>query len=114
MDVIKEYIYVVRGRRGEYSERYDWPVIAFKDKSKAEELVVLATQEARRLEQLQEKYLELSKNRSSLNMSEKLKFNKYDPSHKMTYMDDTGYFYERVGVLEAVAQLAEALDLKSK
>ncbi len=37
-------IYTVMGTTGEYSDRSEWPVVAYTDKSRAEEHVVKATQ----------------------------------------------------------------------
>ena len=37
-------IYVVMGTAGEYSDREEWPVIAYSDRSRAKEHVIKATQ----------------------------------------------------------------------
>ena len=43
-------IYVVMGTTGEYSDKTEWPVKAFFDLSKAEDVVVKATARAAELE----------------------------------------------------------------
>lgn len=42
-------IYVVMGTTGEYSDRSEWPVIAYFDEEKAKQHVTLARQEAKRI-----------------------------------------------------------------
>jgi hypothetical protein len=42
-------IYVVMGSSGEYSDRYEYAVVAYKDNALAEQHVLAATQEANRI-----------------------------------------------------------------
>ncbi len=39
-------IWVVMGTTGEYSDRNEWPVVAFADKAKAEARIIACTEEA--------------------------------------------------------------------
>ena len=72
-------IYLVMGTAGEYSDRTEWPVVAYLESHLAEEHVTLATQEANRLweevDKIYEKpyakfyeYLEQNKNPYDLEM----------------------------------------------
>ncbi len=73
-------IYVVIGTTGEYSDKTEWPVKAFFDLSKAEDVVVKATARAAELD---------AKRESRYRAGEEK--NEYDPNMQMDY---TGTWYE--------------------
>lgn len=79
-------IYIVFGQTGEYSDRKEWTVRAYKDKKRAKVLIELATKEALNL------HKEAEHNRL---MGEPLPNNKYDPFFKTDYTGTT-YFYQEV------------------
>lgn len=83
-------IYVVTGSTGEYSDRTEWPVRAFRTQAQAEELVERASARARELFQERE-----SKGGWGYDYSGK---NAYDPRMQMDYTGTTYY----VGEVELV------------
>ena len=73
-------IYVVFGTTGEYSDRRDWPVKAFVNEAKAQQLVLDATRIAKEME---------AKEWRSYDSKEK---NIFDPNMDMDYTG-TGYYH---------------------
>lgn len=79
-------IYVVFGTSGEYSDRREWPVKAFKSKEQAEVLVINATQEANRIFSANgDKYYDWDNEKDP---------NKYDPEMDMDYTGASYYIAE--------------------
>jgi len=76
--------YVVMGATGEYSDREEWPVVAFYDLKKAEELVVKATQRA----------AELYKETESKYKYPEFGSNKYDRGMRCDYTGTTYYIMD--------------------
>jgi len=77
-------IYVVMGTTGEYSDRTEWPVKAFTVKRKAERLITLATEDAKRLESERETTYSNSPEGSS----------EHDPKIQMDYTGTEYFYYE--------------------
>lgn len=82
-------VYVVRGSTGEYSGRSEWLVKAFLDKEEAENLVLLANQEAKRL------FTEYKHNTKHNNLYDFEYINTYDIKFMMDYTG-TNYYIEEV------------------
>ena len=78
-------IYIVMGTTGEYSDRTEWPVIAFEDKKLAEDQVRYAKTTA---DIIYEKCLEYNK------FPLKSLKNSYDPNMKMDYTGTSYFIYE--------------------
>ena len=74
-------IYVVFGTTGEYSDRSEWPVKAFRMKRKAVALVTKATDRAKALEQSTPEYQHYEAEGQ----------NEFDPDMKMDYTGTTYY-----------------------
>lgn len=87
-------IYVVIGVTGEYSDRTEWLVVAYKTKSLAKEHVIKATEFARKWEVQVE-----SEDKFSYQIWKKEE-NPLDPI--APYMDYTGisYYYEEVNLID--------------
>lgn len=82
-------IWVVMGTTGEYSDRNDWPVVAFPDKARAEARIVACTQEAnKRFSESQ--VPDESNDWSSYNTDN----NVLDPNMKMDYTGTSYFHYE--------------------
>lgn len=93
MDEKRTRIFVVMGTTGEYSDRTEWPVLAFTDKTAAEKLVVQASRRAAEIHNQPSNGLSY---RVDLAMAEargeRLEpLNEFDPEMQMDY---TGTFYE--------------------
>jgi len=85
-------IHVVMGSTGEYSDRSEWPVLAFSSLEVAQTRVTLATQRAKEIEaQRESKY-------SLISEDDNLK-NEYDPDMRMDYTG-TIYFITTVELCE--------------
>jgi hypothetical protein len=80
-------IYVVMGSTGEYSDRSEWPVVAFRDEEEAQKSVENATRRAN----------ECGANRASQYQIEK-GVNEFDPDMRMDYTG-TSYYYMTVELL---------------
>lgn len=78
-------IYIVMGTTGEYSDRIEWPVIAFEDEELAKQQVEYAKTMA---DKIYERCLEY--NKFPL-ISAK---NSYDPNMKMDYTGTSYFIYE--------------------
>ena len=80
-------IYIVEGSTGEYSDHCEWIVCAFADKTKAEELVLKATERAKKI------FAEMESDLQSVwyggDRSGKY-VNEFDPGMNMGY---TGTYY---------------------
>ncbi len=74
-------IYVVMGTTGEYSDRTEWPVLAYLSKPQAEEHVEKASARARELFAL----------RGGRYMTNNPEVNEHDPSFTMDYTGTTYY-----------------------
>ena len=79
-------IYVVMGSTGEYSDRTEWPVHAFEDKERAEELVAKAQEEANRI---------FETRKASFLEGEPI-HNPFDPHESRMSYDGTSYFMYEV------------------
>lgn len=77
------YIYVVEGSTGEYSDRAEWPVAAYRNEAEAAQLVLDATQWAMSQHVHEDNYA------SSYQVRHTLK-NPFDPA---MYIDYTGVRY---------------------
>ena len=76
-------IYIVMGTTGEYSDRIEWPVVAYKDKKLAENHVHNATQTANII---------FSNMQTDFTLG--LCKNSYDPKMKMDYTGTYYFIYE--------------------
>jgi osmotically-inducible protein OsmY len=83
-------IYVVMGSTGEYSDRSEWPVVAFRDEEEARKRVENATRRA--------KELEATKPRDYRRITEHFKQNEFDPDMRNDYTG-TAYYYMTVELL---------------
>lgn len=75
-------IWVVMGTTGEYSDRREWPVRAFKRKKEAEELITAATQKAHEIFVVGPRY------------RWKTDDNPFDPHMEMDYTGTSYFYYE--------------------
>jgi hypothetical protein len=85
-------IYVVMGETGEYSNRGEWPVLAFFDEAEAKERVIAASRRAKEIEARKDH--RLSSYRASLHG-----LNEYDPKMDMDYTG-TRYYIMTVTLSE--------------
>lgn len=85
-------VYVVMGTSGEYSDRNEWPVIAYFDKEKAEQHIKNATQEANKIFQNKP----IIKNKYCPQKG----VNKYDLEMTWDYGDGCSYFMYEVELIE--------------
>jgi hypothetical protein len=77
------YVYVVMGQTGEYSDMREWPVKAFLDLARAEELVVNALNRAKEIEE---------ERPSEYHVAEGI--NEFDPEMKMDYTGTNYYIMD--------------------
>lgn len=82
-------IWVVMGTTGEYSDRNEWPVVAFTDKARAEARIVACTQEANK--RFSEEVEPEEENHWG---SYNTKNNPLDPNMKMDYTGTSYFHYE--------------------
>ena len=80
-------IYVVMGRTGEYSDRSEWGVVAFKNEEAAKQHVEKATHRAKELEATKPSQWE--------DLQAHLKKNEFDPNMELDYTG-TSYYYMAV------------------
>jgi hypothetical protein len=83
-------IYIVMGTTGEYSDRSEWSVVAFKDKEMAKKHVTLATEQANEI------YKTMI---DGIYDFDALPINPYDPKMKMDY-SGTSYFINETILVE--------------
>jgi len=75
-------IYVVMGTTGEYSDKSDWPVIAYTDELKAQQHVINATRKANEWEAIRANDVQFTRPPKG--------WSEYDPNMQM---DCAGTFY---------------------
>ena len=83
---MSEKVYVVMGSTGEYSDRSEWPVVAFMDEEKAKQRVIDAERKAKELEVTRKDRYRIEKGA-----------NEFDAEMQMDYTG-TSYFYYTVGL----------------
>ena len=83
---MSETIYVVFGTTGEYSDRTEWCVIAYRDENQAKEHVVNATRRANEIEVTRP---------SRFRVDPAAGKNEFDPDMEMDYTG-TSYYYAPV------------------
>jgi hypothetical protein len=76
-------IYVVMGTTGEYSDRTEWPVVAFCQKDTAEKLIEQATKRAKEIEATREERYYVERG-----------CNEFDPDMTMDYTGTYYFLYE--------------------
>lgn len=79
-----EKIFVVEGTTGEYSDRSEWPVMAYVDEEKAKEHVVNAERRAKELEATRRDYFDNVEKGA----------NEFDPEMIMDYTGTSYYYYD--------------------
>lgn len=82
-------IYIVFGTAGEYSDRYEWPIIAYRERKDAEKHVINATERARELYAMyRDDYYSIPQGA-----------NQFDPDMSVSYAG-TGYYFSEVDLKE--------------
>jgi hypothetical protein len=97
-------IYIVMGKTGEYSDRSEWPVVAYPSYSEAQNHVLLATEQARLIESKREHQYDYISDDED-NNDEK---NPYDPKMKIDY-NGTRYYVMEVDLLDSMILFDKSL-----
>lgn len=94
-------IYIVMGKTGEYSDRSEWPVVAYPSYSEAQTHVTLATEQARLIESKRENDWEyIDEDQTEKNI--------YDPKMRMDY-NGTRYYIMEVDLLDSMILFDKSL-----
>jgi hypothetical protein len=89
-------VYVVMGSTGEYSDRTEWPVKAFRDEARAKEFVIDCDREANRIQVEHDRGIRIRQT------------HKHDPDFRMDYTGTSYFLYEVELDDDLAAERAEA------